>query len=264
MSATGGIQSATILSLVGALTRWIYRGCDRILIQSCAFQKSVVKHGGDNSRIRYLPNYAESIFDIRMDKILDPESSTATMFKIMFAGNIGVAQDFATIVDAAELTRDHVNIRWLIVGDGRQKAWLKKEIFKRKLENIHLLGRYPKDEMPGVIANADVLLVTLKKEPLFALTVPSKIQAYLACGKPILASIDGEGARIVEDSKAGISIPAEQPGLLSSAAIMLANLDRGQLEIMGRNARNYYNANFSRDHILDEFEKVLMEVNKEP
>jgi colanic acid biosynthesis glycosyl transferase WcaI len=257
LSAAGGTQSAAFMRVISALTRSIYRRCDRILIQSRGFMKSLIHLGIDAHRIQYLPNFAEELFDRQTRNGPGSGFPKTNKFKVMFAGNIGIAQDFGTIIEAAELTRGHDNLEWLVVGDGRQKAWLSKEIADRKLENIRLLGRHPKVEMPSVLAEADVLLVSLKRDPLFALTIPSKIQAYLASGKPLLASLDGEAAHIIEEAGAGLSVPAEHPDMLASAAIRLSQFEQEQLDTMGQNARSYYQANFSRGHIIDEFEKHI-------
>jgi glycosyltransferase involved in cell wall biosynthesis len=258
MSATGGVQSKEILSLFGELSRWIYRGCDRILIQSRAFRESVLQRGVNGKRIHYLPNFAEEIFQPFQATTDNPEASLMpTGFRVMFAGNIGKSQDFETIISAAEMTQTQPNIQWTIIGDGRQKAWLMNELSCRALNNVHMLSRHPKERMPVFFSMADVLLVSLKKEPMFALTIPSKIQAYLACGKPIIASLDGEGARIIKEANAGMTVPSENPQELAEAVIRLSQLSPDLLTEMGINARKYYDAHFSRTHILDKFEDML-------
>ena len=150
-------------------------------------------------------------------------------------------------------------IQWVVLGDGRQRSWVENEIKRRRLINVHLLGRFPKERMPAFFSLADVMLVSLKREPIFALTIPAKIQAYLACGKAILASLDGEGARIIEEAQAGMTVPAESPLELANAVRRLAELGPETLQAMGRNARKYYETHFSRTHLLDEFEGWLQE-----
>ena len=247
-----------ILRCVGRLVGWIYRGCDRIFIQSRAFRDSVVHRGGANRRIHYLPNFAEEMFRPLTASLEEPEAALMPRgFRIMFAGNIGVSQDFETILSAAEITRGRQEIKWIILGEGRRKAWLVRELSRRSLNNVYLLGRHPKERMPVFFSMADVMLVSLKKEPLFALTIPSKIQAYLACAKPIIASLDGEGARIIEEAEVGAAVPAENPMALAEAVIRLSQVDALVLDDMVIKARKYYDEHFSRTHILDEFEKVL-------
>jgi colanic acid biosynthesis glycosyl transferase WcaI len=259
LSATGAVRSKLVLNWVGKLTQWTYRGCDLILIQSEAFRDSVLKYGAESDRIRYFPNCAEDIFqpiDVTAEapvRDLMPEG-----FRVMFAGNIGISQDFETILAAAALTGSQ-GIQWVIVGDGRHRPWVEQEIQSLGLTNVHLIGRYPKEKMPVFFSLADVMLVSLKREPIFSLTIPSKIQAYLACGKPILASLDGEGARIIQEAQAGITVPAESPNVLADAVLKMAARDPKLLETMGCNARKYYEAHFSRTHLLDQFEGWLHE-----
>jgi glycosyltransferase involved in cell wall biosynthesis len=259
LKATGGIRSLIILGIFGWLTRWIYRGCDRILIQSREFKNSVVSRGVDANKVHYLPNFAEDMFGPLPSGRADTGlSSMPKTFRILFAGNIGVSQDVESIVAAAEMTQGHRGIQWIIAGDGRRRSWLMKELSDRKLKNVLAPGRFPKEQIPALFANADLLLVSLKKDPLFSLTIPSKIQAYLACGKPVLASMDGEGARIIEEAQAGMTVPAENPERLAMAAITLSQLSPKMIQDMGRNGRKYYEKEFSRAHIIDEFEAAVL------
>jgi colanic acid biosynthesis glycosyl transferase WcaI len=264
LSAASVIHSRYILQWAGKLTRWVYRGCDRVLIQSKAFRESVLKYGARDDQVRYFPNCAE---DLYRPVVLPADASECALlpqgFLVMFAGNIGKAQDFETIIAAAELTRENSCIQWVVIGDGRRRPWVEAEIQQRNLANVHLLGRFPKERMPAFFSLADVMLVSLKCEPIFAFTIPSKIQAYLACGKAIVASLDGEGARIINDARAGLTVPAESPFELANAVRRLSELGPKPLRAMGRNARKYYEANFSQVHLLDEFEGWLHECSAE-
>lgn len=260
LSATGAVRSERILKWAGKLTRWTYQGCDLILIQSQAFRESVIKYGAERDQIRYFPNCAEDLYrPVTLPADAPERGLMPDGFRVMFAGNIGKAQDFETILAAPELTRPQPKIQWVIVGNGRHCPWVEEEIRRRALPNVHLLGRYPKERMPFFFSLADVMLVSLKREPIFSLTIPSKIQAYLACGKPILASLDGEGARIIQEAQAGLTVPAEYPYELANAVLRLFALGPEPLQALGRNARRYYEAHFSRTHLLDEFEGWLHE-----
>jgi len=265
LSATGAVHSKLILNWVGKLTRWIYQGSDHILIQSQAFYESVLKYGATRQQIRYLPNFAENHYrPVALPANAPEQALMPSGFRVMFAGNIGKSQDFETILTAAELTQTQSNIQWVVLGDGRQRAWVAAEIQRHNLDNVHLLGRFPKERMPAFFSLADVMLVSLKREPIFALTIPAKIQAYLACGKAIIASLDGEGARIIEEAKAGVTVPAENPQALADAVRRLAELGPEPLQAMGCNARKYYETHFSRTHLLDEFEGWLHECRGNP
>jgi glycosyltransferase involved in cell wall biosynthesis len=113
------------------------------------------------------------------------------------------------------------------------------------------MGRHPAEAMPLYFALSDALLVTLKKEPIFSLTIPSKVQSYLACGKPIIAGLEGEGAKIIEESGAGITCSAENPKALSSAILKMYNLSKKDREVMGQKGRSYFEINFEREMLLD-------------
>ena len=260
LSATGAVHSRRTLKWVGKLSQWTYQGCDRILIQSQAFRESVLRYGAKPNQICYFPNYVEDLYQPVTLPAEAPERSLMPAgFRIMFAGNIGKSQDFETILAAAELTSISSEIQWVIIGDGRHLPWVAEKVRSRSLTNVHLLGRHPKERMPSFFSLADVMLVSLKREPIFSMTIPSKVQAYLACGKPILASLDGEGARIVREAQAGLTVPAETPHALANAVLQLHALGSHPLQAMGRNARKYYEAHFSRMHLLDEFEGWLHE-----
>jgi glycosyltransferase involved in cell wall biosynthesis len=172
---------------------------------------------------------------------------------IVFAGNIGAAQDFGTILDAADILKDYPDIQWIIIGDGRMRTWVEQQVQIRKLtKTVHLLGRYPVESMPSFFA-CRCLMVTLKRA-IFALTVPGKVQSYMACGKPIIASLDGEGARMIEESGSGIVCPTENPGILAKAVLKMYQMPAVQREIWV-NCRDYYEANFEQNMLLDRFEK---------
>ncbi len=260
LSATGAVKSKTVLALVARLVKCIYRRCDRILVQAKSFYCSIQQQGGEKGSILYFPNSAESIFTT-------PSSASQHIpllpegFKVMFAGNIGAAQDFETIIASAKSLQGYNNIHWIIVGDGRMRGWSETEVKKCGLgDNFHFLGRYPLDAMPSFFSHADVLLVTLKKDPIFALTIPSKIQSYLACGKPIIAALDGEGANVIEESGAGFTSASGEPDALAKAVLKMYETPQQEREKMGAKGREYYEANFDRDMLLDRLDGWMKEL----
>jgi glycosyltransferase involved in cell wall biosynthesis len=172
-------------------------------------------------------------------------------FCIMFAGNIGIAQDFGTILRAAERLRDYPDIKWVVAGDGSQRGWVEEQIKELGLqERVYLIGRHAPNEMPRYFALADALLVTLKRDPIFEVTIPSKVQSYLACGRPVLAALDGEGARIIQEAKAGFTVPAEAFEALADAVLQLYRLSAEGRAQLGRNARSYFLQHFERENLL--------------
>ncbi len=252
LTAAGNINSSVVLNLIESLVKYIYKHSDIILISSKSFRQSIVEKGINSNKIVYLPNWAENIFNSVADKDLDIcKLFPVGGFYILFAGNVGDAQDFDSIVKAVELTKHYKNIHWIIVGDGRKKTWVEQQKNEMKLENLHLIGRYPMEKMPNFFREADILLVTLKNEKIFSMTVPAKIQSYLACGKPILAMINGDGADIINESKAGFAINAGEYEKLAEKVIEMYNMPKERLDSMALSGKEFYHLNFDRKVLID-------------
>jgi len=263
LSAAGGVRSPWILRSVERLVRWVYRNCARVLVQSRGFIPEIARHGVPDSKILYFPSWGESLFQPlpQADVALLPPLPQG--FKVLFAGNIGEAQDLPAVLQAAERLRQRTDIQWLIVGDGRMAAWAKEEMQRLGLSQVHFLGRHPLEAMPHFYAAADALLLPLKREPIFALTIPGKLQSYLASAQPILAMLDGEGARIVAESGAGLACPAGDAAGLAAQVLKLAALSEPDRRAMGLKGRTYYEANFDRTRLLDQLETWLEQAMQE-
>ena len=260
LAATGAVRSGFILSAVGSMVRWIYHKSDLIFIQSRAFEDSIISLGSAGpEKIRYLPNWAEDIFnaDVKASDQHYLQLLPENKFIIMFAGNLGVAQSLETIVRAAAEVRNYP-IHWVFLGDGRQKEWLENAVSDAGLQdNISILGRYPLEDMPSLFKLADVMLVTLKKDLSFSMTVPGKIQSYLRNAKPILSALDGEGAAVIEESGAGFNVNCEDFMGLAGAADKMSKLSPEELSKMSVNAKSYYDKNFDVDVLLSQFEVAV-------
>lgn len=261
LSATGAVRAQWILGLVERLVRIVYRGCDRILVQSRAFVGPVSRLGVEEERILYFPNSAEALYrpvaaaEAEAERRLLPQG-----FVVMFAGNIGAAQDFETILGAAERLKSQPDIHWAIIGDGRMLSWVEREVARRGLHaTVHLLGRHPVETMPRFFALADALLVTLRRDPIFALTIPAKVQSYLACARPVIAALEGEGARVIEEAGAGIAVAAEQPQALAEAVLRLSRMPQQERAAMGLRGRAYFTAHFERELLIGQLEGWMRE-----
>jgi glycosyltransferase involved in cell wall biosynthesis len=265
LSATGAIRSKAVLNIAELLVRLIYKGCDYIFAQSKAFIPSIIQLGGDPDRIFYYPNSAAPLYrPMSLAADAAERSLVPDGFRVVFAGNVGAAQDFNNILSAAEMLTSHKDIHWIILGNGRMSSWVEAEIYKRGLsDTVHLLGRHPVEAMPRFFALADALLVTLKKEPIFALTIPSKIQSYLACGKPIIAALDGEGARTIDEAGAGLTCPAQNPTALSRAVLNVYEMAQGERDVMGAKGRKYFESHFEREMLLDRLIGLLSQLKKQ-
>jgi glycosyltransferase involved in cell wall biosynthesis len=244
---------------VELLVRAIYRRCDRILVQSRGFCSSIEKFFVASERILYFPNSAEEFYrPLAAAADASERSRLPEGFRVMFAGNIGAAQDFETILGAAERLKGYPEIQWVVLGDGRRRQWVEAQVKARGLSGtVHLLGTYPAETMPRYFALADALLVTLKKEPIFALTIPSKVQSYLACARPIIAALEGEGGRVVEEAGAGFVCPPEEPDALAARVLAMYRTPVHERRAMGEQGRAYFERHFERRMLLNRLDGWL-------
>lgn len=265
LTATGAVHSKYVLKMVERFVRFVYRGCDIILVQSEAFSQPIEKIGVDKKKILYFPNSAEELYQpVTLEPGAPERDQMPGGFRIMFAGNIGAAQDFSTILAAANKLRHYPDIHWLILGDGRMRPWVEEKIRELELmEVVHLLGRHPAESMPRYFSLAHALLVTLKRDPIFSLTIPAKVQSYLACGIPVIAAMDGEGARVIAEAGAGIACPAESPEGLADAVFSMYRMPEDERKNMGSKGRAYFEKHFERAALLDRLGRWMKELKEE-
>ena len=261
LSATGYVRNKKVLKLVEWVVGFIYRHTDLLLVQSKAFKEpvSVLASG---TPVVYHPNSVDASFTVPTTNITSDIEELGQGFSVMFAGNIGVAQAVGVIVDAATLLRENQDIHFVVLGDGSSRAWMLKEAQQRKLSNLHLPGRFPVEMMPGLMQKASALLVTLADQPIFAATVPNKVQAYMAAGRPIIACLNGEGARLVVEAGAGLAVPAEDAKALADAILRLYWQTPCEREAMGDSGRRYYKKHFDHDRLADQLIVLLKNVSK--
>lgn len=260
LTAIGGVRSHRLLSWVGQMVRFIYNRCALVLGQSRGFMVSIAQYCDDKAKIRYFPSWAEEVYtDGRVQLALEvPEWVDG--FTVVFAGNIGEAQDMPAVLDAIEHLKDDVCIRWVIVGDGSKSDWLQSEVIRRGLgKQVLLLGRFPVERMSSFYAHADALLVSLKRDSVFSMTIPGKVQNYLLAGIPLLGMLDGEGAAVIQDARAGLTCPAGESALLANAVMALAAMTAAERTQMGLNGKKYAQQEFGRAKLMDYLEELLAE-----
>ncbi len=256
LEATGAVRNPIILKLVGKVVKFIYHFSDEILVSSEGFKASILQKI-PSRKIDYLPYWAEEFYrPIERDRareILEhPLCFSEKKFCFLFAGNIGEAQDFNNLLSSCFHLKGQASFSLIVLGAGRALKEAIRTTEKLNLkEQVIFLGKKPVSEMPAYFALADALVISLRKEPIFALTIPSKLQSYMACGKPILACIDGETAEIVEKSGAGFATPAGDPIQLSKAMLRFTQIPPSQREEMGRKALKYQRQYFEKNSILE-------------
>lgn len=247
----GGIKRGSLIyKIFHHISEKIYKSADRILVTSHSFSKYFESEFGIKDT-EYLPQYAESIFE--PEQCAKKPNNT---FDLMFAGNIGAAQSVKTIIEAANLTKDIPNLRWHIVGDGSELENVKQLAKQYDLSSVIFHGRQPLEKMPEYYAMADAMLVTMQKDPVLSLTLPGKVQTYMAAGKPIIGAIDGETADVIAASQGGLCGQSESSEELMNNVRTFIYENRKSCPF-AHSARDYYLKHFSKSKYLDSLEECF-------
>ena len=264
LAAVGVVRSPRVLGWVGRMVRFIYDRCALVLGQSKGFLESIARYCEDKKKIRYFPSWAEDLFAEGGAEPAPEVPVRNDVFNVVFAGNIGEAQDMPAVLDAAERLKDNDGIRWLIVGDGRKSNWVRDEVTRRGLgDKFLLLGRFPVERMPSFYAHADALLVSLKRDPVFSMTIPGKVQSYLMSGVPLIGMLDGEGASVIREANAGLTSAAGDGVGLAEAVLKMAAMSDEERSRLGANGRAFAQREFGRGLLMDRLEDLLKEAMRD-
>jgi len=258
LKAIGLIKSPKMLNLVGKLVAFIYGRCDLVLSQSRSFIPKILELAGGSKPVMYFPSWAEEVFTPAVVSPAPEVPLRLDLFNVMFTGNLGEAQDFVCILDAAENLKHRSDIRWLIVGDGRLSGWLVSEIQRRGLnKSVITLGRHPVERMPEFFAHANAMLVTLADQEIFSMTIPGKLQSYLAAGLPVIAALNGEGRDVIIQANAGLTCESGNAVELARIVGEMSSLSSDALRKMGQSGLAFSRRMFDRKSLIDQVEKQL-------
>lgn len=258
--ATKTTQNKFILNIIERLVAKIYQTADKILISSYSFERHILSRGGYKNRIIYFPNWADKVIEenskSNLLNIKKPELPKG--FNLLFAGNIGEAQDLETLIKVAIELKKNKEINFIIIGKGRKLDWLKTSINENKLnDKFFLLGDIKVGEVLNYLKCSDVLYLSLKKDEVFKSTVPGKLPTYLLSGKPIISAVDGETNDIIKRAEAGIPCEAGDVNEIVKAVLKLRNLREDERKKIGVKAQQYYWSNFAREITLNNLIKEM-------
>lgn len=248
LSATGMLRSPAVLRAIGVWCRAVYRAADHVVVAAPGFKRKLIERGVPARKVSVIFNWCDDsvITPLARDPALVQSLGLADRFTVVFAGNMGLAQHLETVLTAAaQLRSDRPNIRFLFVGDGVQAPRLKEMAARDNLTNVSFIEQQPMDGVARYLALADVLLVHLKDDPLFRITIPSKIQAYLAAGRPLLAAVRGDAADLVNQSGGGVTCDPEDPTALADRLRALSTRSTDELHEMAGRGRDFYNNNLA-------------------
>ncbi|HEL9643549.1 TPA: glycosyltransferase family 4 protein [Streptococcus suis] len=256
----GGIHNAQVIKYLDRMVDYIYHNVDKILTSSQSFMKKIKQRGIDRDKLVFWPQYAEDYYSPVSVRI-ENEIVSGDSLNITFAGNIGEAQGLGILPEVAlELKNANVPVMFNIIGEGRYKNTLIQEIERLKVEScFNFVGQRKSEEIPYYFANSDASLIILAKNELFDMTIPAKLQSTMACGIPIIASLNGEAAQIIKESQAGLVSEAGDVRGIIDNILEFSKLTPDKKEIFGMNALHYSETYFNRESLLDELEKLVSE-----
>lgn len=246
LRATGMIGNERLLRAIGHLCRWTWRRAAHIVVLSNGFRRLLIERGVPDKRITVIPNWADEAgvtapSGPRPDALAEPGK-----FRVLFAGNMGPAQALDSVLDAAAiLAKKRPEVEFCFLGSGLETERLKARAANEELANVRFLPRVPMADVGAYLAAADCLLVHLKADPLFVITIPSKTQAYMAAGKPVIMAVEGDAAELVHQSRGGVVVPPENAGALAEAVAKVADLPPTELAALGVNAHQFYHDHLS-------------------
>ena len=258
--ASGMISGRRILGMLGRWCNFVYHRMDQLTVVSPGFRTILLSRGLQPGKVHAIYNWCdeERISAPGRDPELARELGFAGRFNIVFAGTMGLAQNLETVLEAARICRERCPAaRFVFVGGGIEKARLEELARGMALDNVVFLNRQPVERIGSILALADVLLVHLKDDPLFCITIPSKTQAYMAAGKPILMAVRGDAAKLVERAGAGLSCEPGNALALADAVTRMSAMQRAELDAMGTAGRSFYDRELSLRAGVGRFEEVF-------
>lgn len=249
-----GIHNKLVIGVINKIVDKIYSASDKILCSSNAFVDNIAQRGITRDKLVFWPQFgAEPDFE----DFTKPECYSDEYFNIVFTGNIGEAQGLDLLVDAAIKLKDE-KVRWYLVGDGRDRKRLKKRVIENNIEsNIIFIGKVSEKNANCYIHYADCAYLSFKKNKLFDMTLPAKLQSYMACGTPILAAAGGESASVVNAAECGFV--CEQDADKLSDMVREQVLSSDKLNDMRVNARQYFLQHFTSERLIDKLESIIKE-----
>lgn len=263
LRATGMFSNERALSVVGRVCSWVYRLVDKIVVLSPGFQKLLADRGVPESKIDIVYNWcAEGALE-RPSGSLHADFPQDSSFKLLFAGNMGKAQALESVLEAAEILQTEAkDFRLIFLGSGVEAEALNRNASERHLSNVSFLPPVPMGEVGLYLAASSALLVHLKKDPLFEITVPSKTQAYMAAGKPVLMAVNGDAAELVREAGCGQVAESESARSIADAAHFLMRLNDDQRFEMGQRGRQYYKQKLAMDVGVKKFASIFINLVK--
>jgi glycosyltransferase involved in cell wall biosynthesis len=248
------------LRMLNGICNWVYHGADRLTVLSPGFKQELTSRGVAAEKVEVIYNWCDegSIAGDALPVVSVKPSEFSGKFVVLFAGAMGTAQGLDTVLDCAKLCRESLSdVQFVLIGGGVDRPRLQKRVVEMELDNITFLPPRPMETMGEIYALADALLVHLKDDPLFRITIPSKTQAYLYSGKPIIMAMRGDAADLVRKSGAGIICEPGNPSEMANAIKILHEMPEDELSRIGEAGHRYYMEHMSFNQGVNQFERIM-------
>ena len=250
-----GIHSKLIINPIQRMVDKIYNACDQIFVTSQSFVESVCARGISRDKVHYWPQYAEEFY-VPMERKYVPEIPEDGRLKVVFTGNIGYAQGLDILPKVAKTLKDtgyDDKIRFVIVGDGRYKSQLEQEIVAVH-DMFIMIPRQPAERIPELLAACDVAFLSFANNDLWKETIPAKLQSYMACGMPVLASAEGETERVISEANCGMCSKIGDAEALADCIKQIISVD---IKGMSERARRYFEEHFDKKMLMDSMDQYF-------
>ena len=259
LQATGMMNNNKLLAVVSKYCDWVYRKAAALRVISPGFRRNLIMKGVDGEKIHVISNWVDTDYYSPRppDVALSEKFGFKGRFNILYAGTIGLAQGIETVLAAAKLVKDIEQIQFVLAGGGLALGDLKAYAATHNIKNVKFLGRQPMELMPDLYALSDILLVHLKDDPLFRITIPHKTLTYLSAGKPILAAVEGDVADIINSSHAGLTCAPGKPEDLADRVRCFYNMTQDERNRLGENGRKAALNIYGREHLVDVMSYML-------
>ena len=265
IAVLGGGVPRLAMSLLDRWCSFVYRQAAHITVVSPGVRAALIQRGVPDNKVSVIYNWCDedNIHPVSRNATLARRFGLAGRFNVMFAGTMGLAQSLDTVLDAAGLCAAvNPGVQFVFVGAGVERARLQAKAAREGLRNVLFLPSQPIEMMAPVLSLADVLLVHLKDDPLFQITIPSKTQTIFAAAKPILMAVAGDASTLVESARAGCTIPPENPQQMADAVLAMASMSPECLRTMGACGRSFYLREMSMETGIDRFEQLFQTVSR--
>ena len=257
LDSVGERTAKLLLPPLTAVTEWVYRHSDKIMITSKGMSKFINRKHDYSDKIIYFPNWSADLLE--NNGAVNGLPNLPEGFKIVAAGNMGGAQNLDAVAECIKELHDIPEVKWIFVGDGSERNWLDNYIKENNLDDVAFtLGRFPFSAMPYFSKNADAMLVTLRAGfPYLDVTVPARLQSYMSAGRPVLAMLGQGGIDVIRESDCGYAVASGDYKALANVIRNIVLKDRADFESKGKNGRKYFEKEFTLEGCIDNLEEII-------